>query len=78
MKRLLKCWRSALQNLCMKWGKLKCWYKQKDKFPVNAGFKCDTAAMIAAMLSIKLSETPCNGTSVIGIVVPVPIYAMWH
>lgn len=57
---------------------MKCWYKQKDKFPVNAGFECDTAAMIAAMLSIKLSETPCNGTSVIGIVVPVPMYATWH
>lgn len=45
---------------------------------MNAGFECDTAAMNAAMLRVKLSETPCNGNSVKGIVVPVPIYAIWH
>jgi hypothetical protein len=32
----------------MKQGKLNCWYKQKDKFPVNAGFECDTGPMTAA------------------------------
>jgi len=38
--------------------------------------ECDTTAMNAAMLRVKLSETPCNGNSVKGIVVPVPIYAL--